>query len=210
MLVFGLIFTAATIKQNTYWHGEIPLFERVLRFERLGRVHILLGRAYYFNRQYEQAIGEYQKALKIMKDYAAKSKDKGASSFYLGFLKGIYFDLAHVFEAKGMLKEAVIAYQNALGIDPGDFVIRNNVAVAYMQLNQMDEAMEQLKSALALNPGDLMSKTNLALCYIERGDHVMAEHLLKEVLALDPRFLPAQKNLNKLLESGSKDAGHRN
>ena len=47
LFLSGSVFMAATIKQNTYWRGDIPLFERTLQFEKnFGRGHLLLAQAY--------------------------------------------------------------------------------------------------------------------------------------------------------------------
>jgi len=99
--LLGLICIAATIKQNTYWRGEIPLFERVVRFEKdFGRGHILLAKAYYFHQEYDRAIVQYNIALRIMQSYLSRTKVPEAKKFYLGFIQEIYFDLAHCSEAK--------------------------------------------------------------------------------------------------------------
>ena len=101
MSSLGLICMAATIKQNTYWRGEIPLFERVVRFEKnFGRGHLLLAKAYYFHQEYDRAIVEYEIALGIMQSYFKRAKVPEAQKFYLGFIQEIYFDLARCYEAR--------------------------------------------------------------------------------------------------------------
>lgn len=99
--ILGLVCMAATIKQNTYWRGEIPLFERVVRFEKdFGRGHILLAKAYYVHQEYDRAIAQYKIALEIMQSYLKRAKVPEAQKFYLGFIQEIYFDLAHCYAAK--------------------------------------------------------------------------------------------------------------
>src|SRR6185295_6715389 len=77
------IYWGLTFQQNKYWRGEVPLFERVIKYEgQLGRVHFLLGRAYYFSKQYDAAISEFKKAVTIMEGYLTKVKDPAAKPFY--------------------------------------------------------------------------------------------------------------------------------
>ena len=100
--LLGLICMAATIKQNIYWRGEIPLFERVVHFEKdFGRGHMLLAKAYYFHQEYDRAIAQYTIALRIMQSYLERTKVPEAQTFYSGFIKEIYFDLARCYEDRG-------------------------------------------------------------------------------------------------------------
>jgi len=187
--------------QNTFWRGEIPLFERTLRYEpQLGRVHILLSNAYYFNGQFEKALKQNHKALKIMRSYMRKIKDGPAQKVYLGFIKGIQFNNAHYYESMNMLKEARYAYQEAIKIDPRDSVLYNNIGMILIKLNQLDKAIENLQKAIKLNPSNLMAKNNLAICFIQKGQPQRAEALFREILTQDAHFPSANDNLNRLLE----------
>ncbi len=195
-----LIFVVMTIKQNIYWRGEIPLFKRTLKFEpQLGRVHILLAKAYYSDRQIDKAMEEYKRALEIMTGYVQKAQGTQAENFYLGFIKGIHFDLGHCYAVLGDLFNSVRQYQEALRIDPRDEVIHNNLGSVYLGLNNIDLAMKHFQQALKLNPLNLMAKNNLAICYIQKENTQEAERLLREILKTDQYFSAAQQNLEQLL-----------
>ncbi len=194
----SIVFVFLTMKQNTYWRGEVPLFERVVRFEKdFARGHILLGRAYYSHKELERAVREYKMALEIMQRYL-KQTGPEAKSFYLGFIKGIHFDLAHCYEDQGNRLKAAKEYQQALLIDPQDSVLYNNLGVNELYLNNFEEAFRYFEKAMALNPNDLMARNNLAVSQIHRGNHSQARVLLEEILQDDPHFLPARDNLEKL------------
>ena len=98
--MFAVVFAACfimTVRQNTFWRGEIPLFERMARFEPdFGRGHLLLANTYYADRQYALAQRHYLAALKIMQGYAFKAQNTTAKNFYLGFIKDINADLARL------------------------------------------------------------------------------------------------------------------
>ena len=188
------------MEQITYWKGEVSLFKRAIQYEpHLGRVHILLAKAYYLNRRYDHAITEYEKAAEIMNRYASLAKISLARDFYLGLVKGIYFDWAHCYEAKKDFEASSNLYQMALTLDPLDGVLYNNLGENYFYLRKIDLAITQFKKTLELNPSDLQAMNNLALCYIEQGHLNEAEQLLKAILEKNNRFLPARQNLEKLL-----------
>ena len=118
----------------------------------------------------------------------------------MGFIKGVYFDLAHCYEAAGKLNQAIDAYQSSLLIDPGDTVILNNLAVVNLRTDHIETAKESLKGILELNPRDVMAMTNLALCYIRQNNFQEAEALLRQALTINSQFAPARQNLEKLLQ----------
>ncbi len=202
----GLVFLCLTIRQNRFWRAEVPLFERAVRFEQnLGRVHLLLGKAYYFQKDFSRAAASYQKAIEIMQRYASKTVDENARRVYLGFIKGIHFDLAHCFEALGDWGSSVAEYESALILDPGDGVIHNNLGVAYLKLGMMEEARRSWEEALRLNPDDRMAVNNLAACYLATGRTKEAKELLERILVGDPRSEFARKNLERILSPAADD-----
>lgn len=192
----SLIFLFMTIRQNRFWRAEVPLFERTVRFEKnFGRAHLLLGKAYYFQKDFLKATASYRRAREIMQGYASKATDANARRVYLGFIKGIHFDLAHCFEDVGDWGAAVGEYKNALVLDPGDGVIHNNLGVAYLKLGMMEDAPRSWEEALRLNPDDRMAVHNLAGYYLATGRKKEAEKFLERILVWDPQSEFARKNL---------------
>ena len=160
--VLAVILGAATIRQSTCWAGEIPLFERTVKFEKdLGRAHILLAKAYYRNGEYAKAIGMYRRALAIMDGYLAKVGSQPVASVYLGFIKEIHFDLAHCFEGLGDLEEAVHWYLRALVIDRNDAVVHNNLGIVYLRLGDQEKAAAHFREAIILDPRFVAAPKNL-------------------------------------------------
>jgi len=200
-IVILLIFSIMTTCQSRYWKGEVPLFERTLKFEKnLGRVRILLARAYYFNHDYEKAMAEYGKALKIMQGYVSKTKGTEAEEFYLNFIKEIHFDLAHCYEGKMDFKRSVVEYQEALKFDPDDSKIYSNIGTSYFHMQDFDNAILYFNKAIRVDSGNMFARNNLALCYLQKDDLPKAIEVLEEISHIDPRFGLAQDNLKKMLE----------
>lgn len=157
-LVCGLL----SVYQNSFWRGEIPLFERMIRFEpSFARGHILLANAYFSNRQVDLAMEHYRQALSIMQGYRQKSMNAKASRFYDGFIKEIDSSIAQCLMIKGQFQEALNYYKNALSIDAKDFSALNNMAICYIQLGDKEQAEEFLKMALGFNPSYTPARDNL-------------------------------------------------
>lgn len=200
-----IILLAATARQNTYWRGEIPLFERTTHYEKkMARVYILLAKAYYFDGRMDQASAAYHQALRIVQRYLQEALTPSTRNYYLGLAKGIYFDLANCYEQKGDFLMAVRQYASALRIDPRDSVIYNNLGRNYWNIKNYKAAVSHFQKALELNPKNFLAMNNLALCYIEEGRWQEAEVLLREALAINNQFIPAQKNLESLLHKASR------
>lgn len=192
--------------QIKYWRGEIPLFERALQYEQgLGRVHFLLGQAYYFHKDYDRAVVEFTAARRIMETYLEKAGDAEAKLFYEGFLRDIYFDLAHCYEAQGRWPQAIEAYGRILKLVPDSAEIYNSIGHVYATTGDWAMAKGYFVKAVELDPRHLMALSNLAVCYIYEKDFQRAEDLLSRVLAIDSQFAPARRNLEQLLLQKKQD-----
>ncbi len=193
------ILILATNYQNSFWRGEIPLFERAVRFEKnLGRIHLLLAKTYYQEQKFDQAIERYLTALRIMQNYYQKSQVKQAQDFYLRFIQETHFDLAHCYELKNEFPKALEYYLKSLSIDPDNHILHNNVGTVYLRMSNLRMAEDHFQKALKINPYDLMAMSNLAVCYIERKEFLKAQSLLKKILEINSQFQPAIDNLTTL------------
>lgn len=185
--------------QNRYWRGEVPLFQRAVQFEpQLGRVRILLAKAYIKEGRIDEAIKEYGLAQEIMQSYARKAATPKSQRFYQGMLKGIYSDSAQAFAFKQDWKSSVRHYDLALEIDPGDSYLYSNRALSFIGDQHMELGIRDLQKALSLNPDNLLAANNLSICYIQKGETARAQELLEYILVRDPGFTAARENLMKL------------
>lgn len=159
--VFFCFLSLLTWNQHSFYRSEVALFEHTLRYEpQFGRGHILLGKSYYIQGSYHKAIEENEKAIKIMMRYVELVKDLPIKGFYLGMLKGCYFDKAHSYEALGDFSSALNSYKKALEIDSQDHVLYNNLGVVYVKMGQIDKAIDSFEQSLRLQPNE-MAQQNL-------------------------------------------------
>lgn len=188
-----------TLQQNRYWQGEVPLFERVVKFEKnFGRAYRLLGEAYFLEGNYDGAILAYQKALKIMRSYYEQTKWEAPRKFYQDFLRTITAGLAYSYEQKGDLEQATRYYLEALGWSPRDSSLYNSAGVCYAKRQRMDKAQKYFEESLKFNPQNPQALNNLAICYIQVGRNSEAETLLLRAIQTVPDYTEAKQNLARL------------
>lgn len=102
-----------------------------IAYENRGYAHSSLG-------NYRQALDDYNKVLSL-NDKRVPKRDT-------------YREIGVVYFRMGKLEEAAAAWKKGLGKAKDDPEILNNLAIAYLQLNQIEKATEAAASAYALDP----------------------------------------------------------
>jgi tetratricopeptide (TPR) repeat protein len=99
------------------------------------------------------------------------------------------------FRRIGRKQAAVLEYQRALRNAPNSPFILNKLALAYMELGDLDKAKKQLEKALISNPNYVTTYTNLGDLYLAQGDYTRAIQNYWESNQINP-FNPAiHKNM---------------
>lgn len=199
--VISMIFIGINIKQNTYWKGEIPLFERTLRFQKdFGRVHFLLAKAYSTAGRYEDAVRESRKALAIMRGYEQKVREEEIKKFYRGFIKGIHYHLGYCLDILGDPEGALVEFKEALILAPENGAVYYSVGLSYLKLHDVQNAITYFEKSLELNEENLVVMNSLAVCYQEVGQQTKAEPLLRTIAEKDNQSVSAKQNLENFLK----------
>lgn len=200
--VIAALCVAMTIYQNTFWRGEIPLFERTLRYEPgFGRVRLHLAKAYAQAGRYEDALAESQKALTIMEGYVGKIKNDKVEGFYLRFITEIHYLIGFCYDVLGERDQAVDHFRKALNLAPEDSTINYSLGLAYLKQGDIGGAIAHFERAVALNEDDLMAANSLAICYQKIGNYDKAEKLLRTIVEKDSASASAKQNLEDFLKA---------
>ncbi|MBI5407451.1 MAG: tetratricopeptide repeat protein [Nitrospirae bacterium] len=128
--------------------------------------HLSLGLGYELNGEYEEAIGEYDKALR-------KSEGDDRPFYYM----------ANAYYKKGEYDLAEEYYRQALEISPGNGDIYNNLAWAYMATERLDEARGEIERALSIRRDPYYLDT-LANIYGRMGKHEEAVAVIQEAIGI--------------------------
>lgn len=201
IVLLSSVFIHFNIRQNTYWRGEIPLFERTLKFQKnFGRVRFLLAKAYATVGRYEDAIREDRKALAIMQGYERKVQREDVKKFYLGFIKGIRYHLGFCLDILGEDEAALSEFKEALALAPDNPAIHFSVGLSYIKQKDMVNAETHFERSLELDEGNLIVMNSLAICYKESGQYDKAEKFLREIARQDSKSVSARQNLENFLK----------
>jgi adenylate cyclase len=134
--------------------------------------HCLLGMIYLFQRQYDRAIAEGERAVSISPN-------------------GTHFNaiLALILNYTGRPEEGIEYVQKAMRLSPiypAWFLHR--LGMAYRLTGRYDEAIEALKRYRERNPEHVHSYTELAIAYGQSGRMEDANALVEELLKKKPKF----------------------
>ena len=181
--IFVLTFySVTTIRRNADWRDPLTLWTKTVKNSpHSPRAHNNLADAYEKKGLYDEAIKEYQEALRL---------NPGRSEFY--------YNLGNVYYAKGLYEEAIKEYQEALRLDPGKIDTYYNLGNVYDSKGLYDEAIEEYRQALRLDPNNKDVHNNLGNVYEKIGLYDEAIKEYHQALRLDPQFVAAYNNLGYL------------
>ncbi len=146
--------------------------------------------------QLEEAVAEYQRAIKLGAD--------GRPPLRPDRLAWLYRSLGRAYWELERWAEMADAYRQASELSPGLHSDYSTLAVAYRGMGQTDQAVAAYKQALALLPCDANTHDLLADLYRELGrtDEALAEYRL--AAQYDPEDFTAWHAIGTLLEEQGK------
>jgi tetratricopeptide (TPR) repeat protein len=141
-----------------------------------------LGLLYLERGSLDEAIVQFQDALRIKPHYAEARNNLGAALLQ-----------------KGALDEAMAQYQEALRTDPAFADAHDNLGAALLQMGRVDDAIAELQKALQLQPGLASAHSNLGVALFRKGrvDEAIAQY--QTALRSDPEYGQAHNNLGTAL-----------
>jgi tetratricopeptide (TPR) repeat protein len=191
--------------------------------ERVGEAHNYRG--YIFSRtgQTQEAIDQYEQALRLKPDYAEAHDNLGVALEKMGKIQeaiGHYeqavlirpdypeahYNLGVASERVGRAAEAIDQYEQALRLKPAFTEARYNLAVALQRAGRAPEAIGQYEQLLRLKPDYAEAHNNLGVVLFGQGRLQEAIKCYEEALRLKPEYAEAHYNLGLvLLQLGKTD-----
>lgn len=146
--------------------------------EMYARFHDGLGAALQRKGQTDQAIAQYQEALKLDPGYSAAN-----------------YHLADTLLKKGKTSEGITQFQEVLKNSPDDAKTHNNLGSALRREGQMDEAIIQYREALKIDPAYAPAHFNLGNVLLQKGkvNEAIGEYL--SALKIKPDNTMVQNNI---------------
>jgi hypothetical protein len=149
LILVMVLFSAATYARNSIWGSKVRLWEDVAqKSPRDARGHYNLGNAYRSEGRIDEAIRQYQIALRLEPTKAEAHDNLGVA-----------------YAMKGEFDSAVAEFQLALESDPFLPNAYNNLGGVYAKIGLLDKAIEYYKLAIALKPDDPRYRKRLTEAY---------------------------------------------
>ena len=124
LLIFcTILLSLLTIRQNWLWRQPIPFYNYLLRYADSARIRNNLAMAYAETNQLDEAMEQYQQALKLDDTYPQ-----------------IYHNIANIYSIDGDKEKALEYYQLALKKDAEFIPTLINITQLYQEMGKTDEA----------------------------------------------------------------------
>jgi Tfp pilus assembly protein PilF len=151
--------------------------------------HGNLGQALQNAGRVDEAVAEYERALKINPGMVA-----------------VLINMGNIVMAQGKLDAAEEWYKRAVAADPKQALTHYNLGGLYKAQKKTTPAIAAYTQALALNPNMAEARVNLGALFKDENRFEEAGAQYRQAIALDPKQSKAYNNLGLLLrESGRFD-----
>jgi tetratricopeptide (TPR) repeat protein len=110
-----------------------------------------------------------------------------------------HYNMGNYFLDRGENKDALLAYETAIRIEPKAVPPYVSSSLAYSRLKNMDRAEVWLNKALQIDPDNAAANYHKGLLKIAQGDTKIAEESFRAALNSDPSMASAAYNLSILL-----------
>ncbi len=149
--------------------------------------HNNLGYALELRGELDEAILHYRKALEIEPIYASAQQNLSRALQKNGEPQGFaadtarqttpeerqrdaFFDAGLIMSKKGLVDQAIVAYQKALEIDPNYVNARNNLGSLYEKKGELDAAMLEFERLIEIDPNFVYGYVNLGYIHNRKAD----------------------------------------
>ncbi len=175
-------FGLRTRSLTPVWRNEETLWRAVLvRFPDFAEAHCNLGDALQRTGKIEEAIAQFEQALRINPGFA-----------------GAHYNLGNAFLQEGKLSEAIGHYEQTLRLNPDFANAHYNLGNALVRAGRVPEAMEHWEQALRIKPGFADAHYNLGVALARAGRTPEAIEHLQRALRINPGLTQARNALAQL------------
>jgi tetratricopeptide (TPR) repeat protein len=133
-----------------------------------------LGKIAFLSGDYAQAAQYFENALQLNQ-----------------FQKLIFFNQAYALNQLHRSGEAKEKYLQAIRLDPLFLQARHNLALLYMESNDLTKAIDSFENVLRLDPNYVAAHMNLAKIYVQLRNRDAAREHLSKVLSIAPEHQEA-------------------
>lgn len=183
--------------------------------------HFSRGSAYTRKGQDEQAVPEYEEAVRINPEFFEARFTLGWTLLEMGRdAEGMaqleeclklrpdsleaHTRLANAYMRQRKVAQALPHYTAAVELDPNNAVVRTNYGVALLHIGQAERATEQFAEALRIDPNDATAHASLGTYSLERGRVQTAIEHFQQAIRSDPKWVEVRFRLGQALERAGR------
>lgn len=190
-------------------------YEKLLSFDPAnGRAYYNLGALYSQQGRVEEALAMLAKAqdveprLTIARDQISKilfdlGRMEEVRQLWSNLLESgddvfaAHVNLGEISAHEGHTAAAVLHWEAATALQPGNALVRFKLAMACASLGLTEEAIGHYRAVLDAAPGFAEAYNNLGILVAQRGNHAAAAALFAEAVRLNPGLDQARDNLER-------------
>ena len=219
----GILSVERTVADQPVWRhaacwgwslllGFSVVFNLLLSVGRCAEWHDDLGLVLERQGKAQEAIDQYEQALRLEPDFVQAHTNLGAALKRQGKVReaigqyeqavrvepgdiGAHYDLGNALLQAGMPQEAIGHYEQALRLKPDNAAVHNNLAVALMGRGRLREAISHYEQVVRLTPDSAMAHYNLGVALEQVGRVQEAIQQYGYALRIKPDFVQAQNAL---------------
>lgn len=202
-----------------YHDGEIILKNILIINPKSTKVFFLLGRSYYLQEEFEEALSAYNKVVLFKPQgspelwnnlgllYAKLKRFDEAKIMYEKSLKlrnnypEVYYNIGVLFSKQDKLKEAQDYFEQAITQRAKYFQAYYNLALVLAKQEKNDKSISAYHKALTIKPNSIRVKLNLAVRYSKSNKFNKAKVIYEEILKKDSSYFTAWLNLGLVYNS---------
>lgn len=221
IIIILCIYSLAVVSRNRIWSNDLLLWSDTVKKSDSSRSHNNLGIAYAKAGRFNEAIKEFQIALRH-KDDVDTHNNLGLAYTEMGRLdeairelqlaiglnddySNAYNNLGNVYVKQEMLDQAIKEFLVAIRLKPNDPRYHYNLANVYYRQRRYTEAIEEFLIALRFGFDNSDIHNNLGLVYQDIGKVDEAITQYQNAIKLNPNYINAHYNLgNVYLDKGLK------
>ncbi len=178
----------------------------------------LLGRAYHYNRRFDEAADAYKKAVALTPLNASYRATLGLILGQAGELdEGLaelqkvtstpgykdaagWANLGWVYRNLNKAPESIAAYQKALALDPKEEQAALGLGWAYQYTKSYDQAIAAYNQAIQIDPKDAAADANIGIawCYFFKRDMAQAKVFADKAAAAGRSVAQLKENIDKV------------
>jgi tetratricopeptide (TPR) repeat protein len=184
-LVFQ-VWKVGTIPQGGMTHNNPGVAVKhvgTFGYPHSARTHYNLGVTLErINGRIQEAIEQYEEALRLNPDYAEA-----------------HYNLGNIFFKEGKVSDAIGHYEQALRTNPDYAMAHNNLGIALAQTGKIEEAIAHYEQAVRIKPDYAEAHCNLGIALAQAGKVEDAIPHFEQALRIKPDYAKAHDNLGVAL-----------